>query len=207
MLRNQSVADEPKVNVESLTLNDGRRAERHTVIDGYGNEVVEIFAEEKRPLKLEKRIQREFKNIVSKELHETIRDGEIVYQEERTLEPEVPLQVRQKLGIANHAKIVDGDYVRKDEIDKLIADGVVAGVTALMDRVEPVVTKQSPVQVVVTPQAAPQPQQMAPQPIFRAQEAVEKSVEEKQKNAMMVNVVMGVIILLQAGFFGYLFLM
>jgi hypothetical protein len=197
--------NDTEIKVEVLTLDDGRRAERHVVLDENGNEVVEIFAEEKRPLKLEKRIVREFKNIVSKETHETIRDGEVAYKEVHAVEPDAPLQIRQRIGIVDHAKIVDGDYVRKDEIDKLIADGVVAGVTALMERVEPVVTKQSPVQVVVTPQ---QPvQTVAPQPIFRAQEVVEKTVEDKKKNDMMVNLIMGVIILLQAGFFAYLFLM
>lgn len=202
MPKNQN---EPEVKVEMLTLNDGRRAERHIVIDEYGNEIVEIFAEEKRPLKLEKRISREYKNVVSKEVHETIRDGEVVYQEERSVEPEAPLQVRNKIGLADHAKIVDGDYVRKDELDKLIADGVVAGVTALMDRVEPVVTKQSPVQVVVTPQSQSMPQP-TPQPIFRAQQAVEKTVEEENKKKMMTNIVLVVVALLQVAFLGYLFL-
>jgi hypothetical protein len=207
MSKKHCCSNDTEVKVEVLTLDDGRRAERHVVLDENGNEVVEIFAEEKRPLKLEKRIVREFKNVVSKETHQTIRDGEVAYQEVKAAEPDVPLQVRQRIGVADHAKIVDGDYVRKDEIDKLIADGVVAGVTALMERVEPVVTKQSPVQVVVTPQQQPVIQAAAPQPIFRAQEAVEKTVEEKKKNDMMVNVIMGAIILLQAGFFAYLFLM
>jgi hypothetical protein len=45
--------------IESLVLDDGRRAERHITLDANGNEVIEIFAEEKRPLKLEKRIVRE----------------------------------------------------------------------------------------------------------------------------------------------------
>ena len=114
--------------VETMTLSDGRRAERHVTVDEKGIEVVEIFAEEKRPLKLEKRITRETKNIVSKEVHETVRDGEIVLQEVHSLDNEMPLQIQSRIGVADHHKIVDGDYVRRDEISQIIEDGVVAGV-------------------------------------------------------------------------------
>lgn len=185
-------SDEQEIKVEALTLDDGRRAERHIILDEQGNEVVEIFAEEKRPLKLEKRIVREYKNIVSKETHQTVKDGEVAYEEVRSLEPEVPLQLRSRVGVADHHKIVDGDYVRKEEIHNLIADGVVAGVSALMEQYEPVKV------------AAPVQQ---PQPVFRAQEVVEKSVEEKKKNDMLVNVIMGVIVVAQVAFFAYIFLM
>ena len=191
--------EEAPVKVETLTLDDGRRAERHITLDEQGNEVVEIFAEEQRPLKLEKRILREFKTVVAKETHETIKDGEIALQEVRSLEPEVPLQVRSRIGVADHAKVVDGDYVRKEEIDKLIADGVVAGVSALMEHMETVIHHKP------EPVVAPQPQQ--PQPLFRAQSVIEKNVEEKKKGDMTVNIILGVIIVLQLGFFGYLFLM
>lgn len=140
--------------IQKLTLDDGRRAERHVSTDAQGNEVVEIFAEEQRPLKLEKRIVRETKQIVCKETHQTVKDGEICYEEVRALEPEVPLQIRGRIGTADHAKIVDGDYVRKDEIDKLIADGVVQGVTALMERLD---VAHPPVTL-----AAPTPQPFVP---------------------------------------------
>jgi len=193
-------SDDKHVKVESVTLDDGRRAERHVTYNEDGHEVlVEVFAEEKRPLKLEKRVTREMKNIVSKEIHETIKDGEVAYQEVRSLEPDVPLQVRSRVGLVDHHKIVDGDYVRKDEIDKLIADGVVAGVTALMEHMEPV-AQQKVVQ-------QPEPVRAAPQPVFRAQEVVERNVEEKKKGDMTVNIIMGVIIIAQIAFFGYIFLM
>jgi hypothetical protein len=187
--------DREHIRVETLTLDDGRRAERHVTIDNNGNEVVEIFAEEKRPLKLEKRIVREFKNIVAKEIHQTVKDGEVAYEETLSLEPEVPLQVRQKIGLVDHAKVVDGDYVRKEEIDKLIADGVVAGVSALLEHMEPVSQQKAP--------AAP----ARPEPLFKAQEIVERNVEEKKKNDMTVNIIMGIIIIAQLAFFGYIFLM
>jgi hypothetical protein len=183
-------SDEPEVKIETLTLDDGRRAERHITIDEKGQEVVEIFAEEKRPLKLEKRILREYKNVISKEVHQTVKDGEVAYEEIHSTEPEVPLQLRSRVGVTDHYKVVDGDYVRKDEIGSLIADGVVAGVTALMEQYEPVSAQKQP-----------------SQPALKAQEVVEKTVENKKKNDMVVNVVMGIIILAQIAFFGYIFLM
>jgi flagellar biosynthesis GTPase FlhF len=177
------------LKVESLTLDDGRKAERHVTVDVNGNELVEIFAEEKRPLKLEKRIIRESKNIISKEIHQTVKDGEIAYEEVHAMESEAPLQVRERIGVVQHAKIVDGDYVRKDEIQNLIAEGVVAGVSALMENMEPL-SKQSN------------------KSIFKAQEVVEKNVEEKKKNDVVVNAILGCVIVAQLVFFvGYMFLM
>lgn len=185
--------DHNELKVESLVLDDGRRAERHVTIGPDGSEVIEIFAEEKRPLKLEKRIVREMKNIVAKEVHQIVKDGEVSYEEVHSLEPEVPLQIRSRIGVPDHAKIVDGDYVRKDEIAKIIEDGVVAGVSALMEQMEPVTAQLKKPET---------------NKAFKAQEIVEKNVEEKKKNDMVVNVIMGVVIFIQLAFFlGYMFLM
>jgi hypothetical protein len=178
--------EEQNVKVQSLTLDDGRRAERHISNDNDGSEIVEIFAEEKRPLKLEKKIKREFKTVVAKEIHQTVKDGEVVLEEVRSTEPEVPLQLTSRLGVANHAKIVDGDYVRKDEMQPLITESVVAAVSALMEHMEPVKTVA---------------------PVFRAQEVVEKNVEDKKKSDLVVNIIMGVVIVGQLLFFGYYFMM
>lgn len=173
------------VRVETITLDDGRRAERHVSIDSSGNEVVEIFAEEKRPLKLEKRIQREMKTVVAKETHETVRDGEVVMQEVRSMEADAPLQIRSKIGVADHAKVVDGDYVRKEEINKIVADSVVAGVSALMESMQPVIHKNEP------------------EPIFKAQSVVEKNVEAKKAGDLTTIVVLAVLFVAQAGFIAY----
>lgn len=177
------------VKIEVITLDDGRRAERHTTVDENGNTIVEIFAEEKRPLKLEKRIKREMKQVVAKEIHEVVKDGQIAYQEVKSFEAEVPLQVRERIGLADHHKIVDGDYVRKEELHHLIADGVVAGMSALMDRMEPVVTHEK-----------------RPEPIFKAQEVIEKNVEEKKKSEMNTYLIMGAIAVAQVVLFAYFFL-
>lgn len=208
--------DQEEARVQMVTLEDGRHAEHHVTHDENGNEVVEIFAEEKRPLKLEKRIVREHKKVVARETHETIRDGEVVHHEVQSGEPDVPLQVRERIGVADHAKILDGDYVRKDEIGQLVADGVVAGVEALMENMEPVVVPKEeqhyepePAPVYQEPAPAPVYQEPAPvaqEPMFKAQSVVEKNVAEKKKNDGMINIVLGVILVAQLGFFGYLFL-
>jgi len=194
--KHYSSDDHEEIRVHKMTLDDGRHAERHVSINDDGNEVIEIFAEEKRPLKLEKRIHREFKNVVSKETHETIKDGEVAHVEIRSTESEVPLKVVDRIGIVNHAKIVDGDYVRKEEIGKIVADSVVAGVSALMENMEnmePVYQKEESSQT------------QHPQPIFRAQSVVENNVAEKKKGDYNVNIIIAVILLAQLGFFGYMF--
>lgn len=175
--------DHEYVEVKQLILDDGRKAERRVSHDEAGNEVVEIFAEERRPLKIEKRIIREHKNVIAKETHETIRDGEISHVEVRSLEPNVPLQIRERIGLADHHKIVDGDYVRKDEIGKIVADSVVAGISALMENMEPVPNNKM---------------------MFSAQSVVEQNVAEKNNN--LVNVIMITILVAQLAFFGYMFL-
>jgi hypothetical protein len=189
----RSNLDQNDVKIQTLTLDDGRRAERHVSVDENGQEVVEIFAEEKRPLKLEKRILREYKNVIAKETHQTVKDGEVAYEEVHSTEPEVPLQLRSRVGMVDHHKLVDGDYVRKEEIGTLIADGVVAGVTALMENYEPVVNPTS-----VSNQKTSS--------TFSAQSLVEKSVEEKKQSDGITVAIMVAIVIAQAAFFAYLFL-
>lgn len=184
------------VRVEQVRLPDGRHAERHINKDEQGNEVVEIFAEEKRPLKLEERIVREHKRIVAKETREIIKDGEVVHVEVRSLEPEVPLQIREKIGVAEHGKIVDGDYVRKEEIGQLVADSVVAGVEALMENMEPAAAPAKEYEV---------EKPVDEKPVFNAQSIVEKNVSKKKKGDGLVNGVLVVILIAQVAFFGYMF--
>lgn len=200
--------DQPEsIHVEHMTLDDGRKAERHTSKDENGNEVVEIFAEEKRPLKIEKRIVKESKRIVAKEIHETIKDGEVQEVEIKSLEPEVPLQVRERLGTADHHKLVDGDYVRREEIGKLVQDGVISGVAALLENMEPPVREPvaQPEPVPVAP-IAPVQNVVEPEPVLKAQSVVANNVAQKAKNDGLVTTVMAVILLAQLGFFGYMFL-
>ncbi len=168
--------------VETLTLDDGRKAERHVSMTADGNEVIEVFVEEKRPFKLEKRIIREFKQIVAKETHQVIHDGEVSVVEVKTAEAEQPLQVHEHIGVPQ------GDFVRRDELQALISDGVASGLEALMEDYEPVVAQSSP--------AAP---------VLSAQSIVEQNVSEKHKERTVVNAVMVAILVAQIAFFSYVF--
>lgn len=168
--------------IEKITLDDGRRAERHISIDDKGNEVIEIFAEERHPLKLEKRIVREFKNVVSKEVHETIRDGQVSYQEVKSLEPEVPLQVRSRVSVENTPKKPE-EYVRKEDVSKMIAEGVSAGIASLME------------------------QKNKSEPLFKAQTILEEKVEEKKKNDFTVMIILSVVFVIQVAAIVYFYVL
>lgn len=178
------------VQIQHLTLDDGRHAERHISYDDNGNEIVEIFAEEKRPKKLEKRIVREHKKIVAKETHELVRDGEVIQREVISRDAEPPMQIREHIALVDHAKVVDGDYVRKEEIGKLVADSVVAGMTVLMENMEPMTAQRH---------------QEKSAPVVSAQSLVEKSVADKKDSGSIVNIVMAGILIAQLAFFGYMF--
>lgn len=183
--------DNMEARVEHITLHDGRKAERHISCDDMGNEVVEVFAEEKRPLKLEERLVREKEEIVSRETVEHVRDGEVTYREVRSLTPDVPMEVRSRVGLTDHNKVIDSEYVKREDIAELVSESVVAGVSAMMEGQkisEPLGVDKS-------------------QPIFSAQSQVAQHVEEKGKNDQFVNIILGGIILIQMGFFGYMFFM
>lgn len=175
--------------VEHMILPDGRRAERHVSYDADGNEVVEVFAEEKRPVKLEKRITRKHKDIVAEEITEMVKDGEIAHREVRSLEPQNPLQIVERIGVANHSKVVDGDYVRKDEVGKIVSDAVVEGVSALMESMnQPIMENNSH------------------EPLFNAQSQVEMNVEEKKKKSnSLVYFLVGCVVIEIVALAGYMY--
>ena len=175
--------------VEHMILPDGRRAERHVSYDADGNEVVEVFAEEKRPVKLEKRVTRKHKDIVAEEIVEMVKDGEIAHREVRSLEPQNPLQIVERIGVANHSKVVDGDYIRKDEVGKIVSDAVVEGVSALMESMnQPIMEDHSN------------------EPLFNAQSQVEMNVEEKKKkNNSLVYFLVGCVFIEIVALAGYMY--
>ncbi len=166
------------LKIESITLDDGRKAERHTSINEEGDQIVEIFAEDKRPMKLEKRIVREHKRIVAKETHEVVRDGEVIAQEVHSLEPEAPLQIMSRIAVADHAKVVDGDYVKKADL----VDGIVAAVKAVQEKAE-------------VKEAAPA--------FFKAQSVVEQNVAEKATKATWQTISLIVVTAVQVFSLGY----
>lgn len=184
------------VQVEQITLQDGRRAERHTFVDADGKQVTEIFAEEKKPLQLERRISKEKREYVAREVEETVRNGAVV--EQKVIEhPEPEMEITKHIGLVDHAKVIDGEYLRKEEASGMIADGVVAAVSALLDARKDLF--QAPAPVVNAP-AEPY-QRIVPK--VSAQSIVEQNVEEKQKNKMWVDVGLGVLIVAQIAFFAY----
>lgn len=177
---------EENIRVENVVLPDGRRAERHVTLDADGREVVEIFAEEVRPLKLEKRITKEKKQIVAKETVETVKDGNVVKVDVKSVDAEPPLQLREQIATVDHDKVVYGDYVKRDELKTVVADSVVAGVSAL---VEAQALQSQSLQAQSVPVA----------PKIRIQEAVGQNVEQKKENDWRTIVWMAVILAAQIG--------
>jgi len=82
--------------IEKITLEDGRRAERHTYRDDDGREIVEVYSEVERPLNLERRIVREFETVVASETVEDIHDGIVVGKDVRAVDA-APLRVVERV--------------------------------------------------------------------------------------------------------------
>lgn len=185
--------------VERFTLEDGRIAERHISHNEAGEKVIEVFVEEKRPLKLEKRITEKRKEILAEQKVETIKDGEIVDVKLNAVDPHVKLQVREHIATADNAELHSLGYVSKKELGPVVADAVVAGISALMEKQAE--TKRAPLFSFSAPaQAAPQPTAL------KAQTVVEQNVEQKKKSDVIAMIVMSVIIVVQLAFFGYIML-
>ena len=175
-----------KVEIERTIL-DGRVAERHVKFNEDGDKIVEVFAEDKRPLKLEKRIVQKHKNIVSEERTEYIKDGEIVEVEVKAVDANVKMELREHIGTADHAVTVDGQYATKQDV----AAAVVAGITEFVDSME-----------VETVRA----QSM---PVMSAAEQIEQRIEKKETKSSdsSLNMIMGLLIFAQLAFGFYLFFM
>lgn len=169
--------------IDSLTLDDGRKAERHITYDADGREIIEIFAEEKKPLKLEKRVIKEMKQVVAKETHETIRDGEVIFQEVKSLEPDIPLELRQRIAVVDHDRVVNGEYLTKEQAAEMVQEGVVAAVSTLLQNIEPVQLHSQSAKAVVKP--------------LKAQQLVEDNVEETKKKQGTLEIVMGIVLVAQ----------
>lgn len=198
--------DTKENKIEKVTLQDGRLAERRTFYDDEGSEVVEVYVEPKRNLKLDKRVINKTKQVIAEQRIQTIRDGEVVDEEIHSIEPEVRLEKRQhiqKEGFEEH-----GDYVTKEQLGRAVAEGVVEAMKAALnplkeqieaskrepevkivevekpvDRiVEKIVDRpvyyQSPSDTVRTPLFSAQSQQ----PVLSAQSVVESNIEDKNKS-------------------------
>ena len=163
--------------IEPFVTDDGRRAEKHFKCDENGQQVVEIYAEEHRPLHLEKRVLQEVDEIVVKEIHEEIVDGNITKQDVYALEPQTELEHRQSLGTLSHDSVYKGQYVRQGEMERVIENTV----SSLMANKE------------MSAQSAN----------LKAQSILEKHTEKNSGN--LINYVLGAVLVAQVVFFGYVF--
>lgn len=187
--------------VERFTLEDGRIAERHISHNEAGEKVIEVFVEERKPLKLEKRITEKRKEILAEQKVETIKDGEIVDVKLNTVDGHTKLQLREHIGTADNAELHSLGYVSKKELGPVVADAVVAGISALMEKQAE--QKRSPL---FSWPASAQSAAPAVQPALKAQTVVEQNVEQKKKGDVIAMIVMSVIIVVQLAFFGYIML-
>jgi hypothetical protein len=171
--------------VEKFTMEDGRMAERHITLNTSGEKVVEVFVQERLPLKLEKRITEKKKEVVHEQKVETIKDGEVVEVKVLSTEPTVKMELREHIAKSDKSEIGSLNYASKKDLVDVVTQAVVAGVMAAKP------------QVVAAPQTAPKP-------LFRAQSVVEDNVAAKKKNDGLWIGVMVVALVAQFAFFGYL---
>ena len=116
-----------QLKVEKWTLEDGRRAERRVTeskdSNGQGERVIELHVEDARPLRLQQRIVEKTKPIIFERKMEVIdpATGNVVEQKVECLEPRVPMQVVEHIGVARG----DDDYgiqFTKREFVELLAE-------------------------------------------------------------------------------------
>lgn len=108
------------------TMLDGRLVERHTSFNEDGDKIIEIFTEEKRPLHLEKRIVQKHKQVLAEECVEHIQGGEVIEREVRSIEPPKAMQVKEHIALAEHPRVIDGEYVSKQDIGPVVMETVLA---------------------------------------------------------------------------------
>lgn len=174
--------------IERFTLEDGRKAERHISTNESGEKVIEIFVEEQRPLKLEKRITEKRKEILAEQKVETIQNGEIVDVQSSSVDPHVKMQLREHIAKADNAELHSCGYVSKKELGPVVADAVVAGISALLEKNDTVKEHSF----------------KATAPVVKAQNIVEERVEQQKKNDLITYIVLGVIVIVQVAVFGFL---
>jgi len=144
-------------DIEKFVMESGRRAEKHVETNDAGDKVISVYAEEERPLKLEKRVVQKFKKVLAEEHVETIRDGEVVDRQVLSTEPKTNLELREHIALAPKSMLGTDNYVSKTEVAELVAQGVASGMKALS--------------------ANQMQMQSMNRPVFTAQAAVEERVQ------------------------------
>lgn len=146
-------------DIEKFVLESGRRAEKHVETNSAGDKVIQIYAEEERPLKLEKRVTQKFKTVLAEEHIETIKDGEVIEKQVLSVEPKTQLELREHIGLVDKPMIGTDQYVSKNEVADLVAQGVASGMKVFAQN--------------LTAQSMPQ----VNAPVFKAQSEVAQRVE------------------------------
>ena len=208
--------DTKEKKTEKVTLEDGRLAERRTYYDDEGSEIVEVYVEPKRNLKLDKRVINKTKTVLAEQRIQTIRDGEVVDEEIHSIEPEVRLEKRQH--IQKEGFDEQGDYVTKDQLSRAVSEGVVEAMKAALAPIreqmastpkeiviEKPVVDQRPAPLFSTPveKETVVPAQ-SKQPELSAQSIVEQNIEDKKKHDLNSFILFGVIAVAQVGLLGWI---
>jgi hypothetical protein len=113
--------------VEQIRLRDGREAEER-VVEKLGDDgciverVTEVHAEPVRPKLLEQRIVEKVRPIVYEREIDTIKDGQVVEKKVESLDPEVKMELRQHLGLANVPEAPKPAALTKDDLRDLLAE-------------------------------------------------------------------------------------
>lgn len=193
--------DTKERKTEKVTLEDGRLAERRTHYDDEGSEIVEIYVEPKRNLKLDKRVINKTKTVLAEQIIQTIKDGEVVDQEVHSIEPEIRLEKRQHIQKENFDD--QGDYVTKDQLSRAVAEGVVEAMKVAFATTKndyPIVKVSDGGQAqVVEPLFSAQ----SKQPTLSAQSIVEENIKDKKKNDTNSLILFGAIALAQVFLLGW----
>jgi len=185
---------EENMNVEKITMEDGRHAERH-VADSGDVKVTKLYVEESRPLKLESKVTEKSKPVVYERTieHMDPETGEVLRVDVEASEPEVKMFLRDRIGLADDRSIGSSRYATKEDV----VNAVVAGVSEALNgshNYEAMAVKTPHATAVETPHA------------MSAQAQIKERVSAKTGGVMAEYTCYGFIILLAAAF-GYLLMM
>jgi hypothetical protein len=116
------------IKVEKWTLEDGRRAEKrvseHKDANGECEKIIELHVEDERPLRLQQRVVEKCKPMLYERKLETIdpKTGSVIEQKVECLEPKMPMQVVEHIGVASSSMDDANKPVTKQEmIDAIVA--------------------------------------------------------------------------------------
>ena len=123
-------------DVKVLHLEDGRACEQHTTHSADGRErVVEYYAEEARPKKLEKRVIEKTKDIIYERQIETIdpSTGQVVDVKVESTDPIVKTELREHIALADKS-VGSSNYVTKQELQDVVVSSVSAAVEGIVQQ-------------------------------------------------------------------------